>query len=70
MPAAGPSGETAVPTLSRFWREKRSGIKDQEGAGLGLALSRSLARSMGGDLTLLKSAPGAGSVFELRIPTV
>lgn len=38
-----------------------------EGTGIGLALSRRLARMMGGDLTVA-SAPGAGSCFTLRLP--
>lgn len=38
-----------------------------EGAGLGLAISRELARAMGGDLTA-ESTPGAGSTFTLRLP--
>jgi signal transduction histidine kinase len=38
------------------------------GAGLGLYIARRLARSMDGELTLVRSAPGDGSVFRLRLP--
>jgi adenylate cyclase len=38
------------------------------GTGLGLALSRKLARMMGGDVTVT-SEPGKGSVFTVRLPT-
>jgi signal transduction histidine kinase len=41
--------------------------REQEGIGLGLAISRELARAMGGDL-LVESEEGAGSAFELRLP--
>ena len=39
-----------------------------DGVGLGLAISRELARGMGGDLTAT-SAPGPGSTFILTVPT-
>ncbi len=39
----------------------------QEGSGLGLSISRELARAMGGDLTA-ESALGAGSTFTLTLP--
>jgi adenylate cyclase len=38
------------------------------GTGLGLALSRRLARMMGGDVTVA-SEPGKGSVFTVRLPS-
>src|SRR6185503_2520052 len=39
------------------------------GKGLGLALSRRLARMMGGDIAV-ESAAGQGSTFTMRIPAV
>jgi PAS domain S-box-containing protein len=38
-----------------------------EGAGLGLAISRDLARGMGGDLRVT-STPGAGATFTVELP--
>jgi PAS domain S-box-containing protein len=40
-----------------------------DGVGLGLAISRDLARGMGGDL-VVESTPGAGSTFTLLLPRV
>ncbi len=39
----------------------------QQGVGLGLAISRELARKMDGDLSVI-SNPGSGSLFTLRLP--
>jgi PAS domain S-box-containing protein len=41
--------------------------REHEGVGLGLAISRDLARAMGGDL-VVSSVVGEGSTFELRLP--
>ncbi|HEX7238838.1 MAG TPA: ATP-binding protein [Longimicrobiaceae bacterium] len=41
--------------------------ESQQGVGLGLAISRELARAMGGDL-VVESTPGEGSVFSLLLP--
>lgn len=41
--------------------------QQSEGVGLGLAISRDLARKMGGDVTAV-STLGAGSTFTLRLP--
>jgi signal transduction histidine kinase/CheY-like chemotaxis protein len=41
----------------------------QAGAGLGLALSRSLARALGGDIVLLSTADGEGSSFRITLAT-
>jgi signal transduction histidine kinase len=41
--------------------------RTRDGVGLGLAISRDLARGMGGDLTIV-STHGEGSTFSLSIP--
>jgi signal transduction histidine kinase len=45
---------------------RASNESSQQGVGLGLAISRDLARFMDGDL-VVESEPGRGSVFTLRL---
>jgi signal transduction histidine kinase len=51
-----------------FVQLDRSLNQPREGVGLGLTISRDLARAMGGDLTV-DSEPGKGSIFTLELPT-
>jgi signal transduction histidine kinase len=55
--------ERAFQPFERLGRERGA----QPGSGLGLAVSRRLARMMGGDITV-HSAPGQGCVFSLQLP--
>lgn len=50
-----------------FDKFERLGRSDEGGTGLGLYISRRLARAMGGDLTV-ESAPGQGARFILELP--
>jgi signal transduction histidine kinase len=52
-----------------FVQLDRSLTRVREGVGLGLAISRDLARGMGGDLTV-ESEPGAGSRFTVTLQRV
>jgi PAS domain S-box-containing protein len=57
--------QTAV--FDPFVQVHRGSGSPSEGIGLGLAISRGLARALGGELTL-RSEPHQGSTFELSLP--
>jgi anti-sigma regulatory factor (Ser/Thr protein kinase) len=61
----GLSDEQQARVFEKFERLGRSG--EDGGSGLGLYISRRLARAMGGELTV-ESAPGQGARFVLEVP--
>lgn len=61
----GLSDEQQAKVFEKFERLGRSG--EDGGSGLGLYISRRLARAMGGDLTV-DSAPGQGARFTVEVP--
>jgi PAS domain S-box-containing protein len=63
----GIPAEKLASVFEPFVQAGRSAEERQQGVGLGLAISRELARAMGGDLKV-ESAVGRGSIFTLRLP--
>ena len=63
----GIAPEHLVEVFDPFVQVSADLTRTTEGVGLGLAISRNLARGMGGDLTV-ESVFGAGSTFTLRLP--
>ena len=63
----GLTGEQQAKLFQDFTQADSLTARRYGGTGLGLALSRKLARMMGGDVTVT-SEPGKGSVFTVRVP--
>jgi signal transduction histidine kinase len=64
---AGIPAEKLVSIFDPFVQAESGHTRSREGSGLGLTISRRLARLMGGDLTV-KSEVGKGSTFTLWLP--
>lgn len=60
---------TQANLFEPFMRGSSKEVQRVSGSGLGLALSRHLARLLGGDLKLISSSRGSGSTFELTVHT-
>ena len=62
----GMDAQTVGQLFTRFYQADNSLRRRIGGAGLGLEISRNLARMMGGDIRV-ESQPGAGSVFTVTL---
>jgi len=63
----GMTAEQQAKLFQEFTQADSLTARRYGGTGLGLALSRKLARMMGGDVTVA-SEPSKGSVFTVRLP--
>ncbi|MCE1227486.1 MAG: response regulator [Geobacteraceae bacterium] len=60
--------ETEFEQVFAMFEQTTSGKEVGGGTGLGMSISRHLARAMGGDLVLVRSKPGEGSLFRFTFP--
>ena len=63
----GMTPEQQAKLFEEFSQAATSTAQRYGGTGLGLTITRKLARLMGGDVTVT-SEPGKGSVFTVRLP--
>ena len=54
--------------FERFYRGGAARNRDNDGAGIGLIISKALSEAHSGTLTITSSGPGRGAVFTLRLP--
>ncbi len=66
-PGIGMPPATVERLFQRFMQGDESTSRRATGAGLGLEISRDLARLMGGDIAV-RSEPGLGSAFTMSLP--
>ena len=63
----GITAEEAAMIFNPFTQTDASYTRLYGGTGLGLDLARRLAKALGGNVVLIKSKPGEGSVFEITV---
>jgi signal transduction histidine kinase len=64
----GIAPEALAHVFDPFWQEDPTSSTSGGSSGLGLSVARQLARLLGGDVTVERSAPGEGSTFVLSLP--
>jgi signal transduction histidine kinase len=63
----GIAAENIEDVFEPFWQAEQTATRKTGGTGLGLSVTRKLARLLGGDVTVA-SRMGAGSTFLLTLP--
>jgi signal transduction histidine kinase len=63
----GIAAENIDNVFEPFWQAEQTATRRTGGTGLGLSVTRKLARLLGGDVTVA-SRPGAGTTFLLTVP--
>ena len=63
----GIPAENIEDIFEAFWQAEQTATRKTGGTGLGLSVTRKLARLLGGDVTVA-SRPGAGTTFLLTLP--
>lgn len=64
----GLSPESIANLFEKFERAKNASTANVSGSGLGLYIARTMARAMGGDITVASPGEGQGSTFTLTMP--
>jgi signal transduction histidine kinase len=64
----GMTEEVQSHIFEPFWQADVTATKTPGSGGLGLSVARKLARLLGGDVTVSRSAPGQGSTFVVTLP--
>jgi signal transduction histidine kinase len=64
----GMSPEEASRVFTKFFRAKEAVIREP-GTGLGLYICGKFMNGMGGQISVVETAPGYGTTFETRLPT-
>ncbi|MFL5577456.1 MAG: sensor histidine kinase [Gemmatimonadaceae bacterium] len=64
----GIAGADQEHIFDPFWRADPISTQSAGSTGLGLSVARQLARLLGGDLIVARSAPGQGSTFVVSLP--